>query len=101
VEDIASRQDDKKLTGLITGFHSIDSMTSGLQKGDLIIIAARPSMGKTAFALNIANNVAKTHNVAFFSLEMPSEQLLTRIISIEGNIDGNKLKNPSKMDDTD
>ena len=101
VDDIAHRQDDKRFTGLITGFHSVDSITSGLQKGDLIIIAARPSMGKTAFALNIANNVAKSHNVAFFSLEMPAEQLLTRIISIEGNIDGNKLKNPSKMDDTD
>ena len=101
IEDIVSRQDDKKLTGLITGFSSFDSMTSGLQKGDLIIIAARPSMGKTAFALNIANNVSKSHNVAFFSLEMPSDQLLTRIISIEGNIDGNKLKNPSKMDETD
>lgn len=101
VEDIANRQDDKRLTGLVTGFNSVDSMTSGLQKGDLIIIAARPSMGKTAFALNIANNIAKSHNVAFFSLEMPAEQLLTRIISIEGNIDGNRLKNPSKMDDTD
>lgn len=101
VEDIANRQDDKRLTGLVTGFHSIDSMTSGLQKGDLIIIAARPSMGKTAFALNIANNIAKSNNVAFFSLEMPAEQLLTRIISIEGNIDGNKLKNPSKMNETD
>ncbi|MGL5732797.1 MAG: replicative DNA helicase [Metamycoplasmataceae bacterium] len=101
VEDIANRQNDKKLTGLVTGFHSLDTMTSGLQKGDLIIIAARPSMGKTAFALNIASNVSKHHNVAFFSLEMPAEQLLTRIISIEGNIDGNKLKNPSKMDETD
>ena len=101
IDDIVSRQDDAKLTGLITGFSSLDSMTSGLQKGDLIIIAARPSMGKTAFALNIANNVSKSHNVAFFSLEMPSDQLLTRIISIEGNIDGNKLKNPSKMDETD
>ncbi|MGL5308552.1 MAG: replicative DNA helicase, partial [Metamycoplasmataceae bacterium] len=101
VEDIANRQNDKKLTGLVTGFHSLDNLTSGLQKGDLIIIAARPSMGKTAFALNIASNVSKHHNVAFFSLEMPAEQLLTRIISIEGNIDGNKLKNPSKMDETD
>ncbi|MGL6125300.1 MAG: replicative DNA helicase [Metamycoplasmataceae bacterium] len=101
VENIASRQDDKKLTGLVTGFSSIDTITSGLQKGDLIIIAARPSMGKTAFALNIANNISKAHHVAFFSLEMPAEQLLTRIISIEGNIDGNKLKNPSKMDEND
>ncbi|MGL5591054.1 MAG: replicative DNA helicase [Metamycoplasmataceae bacterium] len=101
VEDIANRQNDKQLTGLVTGFPSLDTITSGLQKGDLIIIAARPSMGKTAFALNIASNVSKHHNVAFFSLEMPAEQLLTRIISIEGNIDGNKLKNPSKMDETD
>ncbi|MDK2819298.1 MAG: replicative DNA helicase [Mycoplasmataceae bacterium] len=101
VEDISKRQDDKTITGLITGFNSIDAMTSGLQKGDLIIIAARPSMGKTAFALNVANTISKSHNVAFFSLEMPAEQLLTRIISIEGNIDGNKLKNPTKMDDVD
>lgn len=101
VEDISRRQDDKTITGLITGFNSIDAMTSGLQKGDLIIIAARPSMGKTAFALNLANTISKSNNVAFFSLEMPAEQLLTRIISIEGNIDGNKLKNPTKMDDVD
>lgn len=101
VDDIANRQNDKQITGLITGFNSVDELTSGLQKGDLIIIAARPSMGKTAFALNIANNVAKKNNVAFFSLEMPAEQLLTRIISIEGNIDGNKLKNPTKMNDVD
>lgn len=101
IEDIAARQNDAKITGLITGFSSVDELTSGLQKGDLIIIAARPSMGKTAFALNIANNVSKKHSVAFFSLEMPAEQLLTRIISIEGNIDGNKLKNPTKMNDVD
>ncbi len=101
IDDIVARQNDKKITGLVTGFSSIDELTSGLQNGDLIIIAARPSMGKTAFALNIANTVSKKHNVVFFSLEMPAEQLLTRIISIEGNINGNRLKNPTKMDDVD
>ncbi|UKI42777.1 MAG: replicative DNA helicase [Candidatus Melainabacteria bacterium] len=71
-----------ELTGTSSGFYDLDEMTSGLQKSDLIILAARPSMGKTAFALNIAQNAALRDNkpVAIFSLEMPKEQLVKRML---------------------
>ena len=71
-----------ELIGVPTDFYDLDMMTSGLQKSDLIILAARPSMGKTAFALNIAQNVAikAKKAVAIFSLEMPKEQLVTRML---------------------
>jgi len=83
-----------EITGLHTGFDALDKMTSGLQKNDLIIVAARPAMGKTAFALNIAQNVAKlnTTNVAIFSLEMGAEQLVGRFLSAEARIDSYKLR---------
>lgn len=85
---------DGEITGMATGFIDLDRMTAGFQKSDLIIIAARPSVGKTAFALNIASNSAKFtgENVAIFSLEMGKEQLVNRMISAEGNIDGQKLR---------
>ena len=77
------------ITGIPTGFRDLDRMTAGFQRNDLIIVAARPSVGKTAFALNIAQNVAtKTdENVAIFSLEMGAEQLVMRMLCAEGNID--------------
>ena len=83
-----------EITGLHTGFDALDKMTSGLQKNDLIIVAARPAMGKTAFALNVAQNVAKLNdtNVAIFSLEMGAEQLVGRLLSAEGRIDSYKLR---------
>ncbi|MGL4183694.1 MAG: replicative DNA helicase [Metamycoplasmataceae bacterium] len=87
--------------GLLTGFSQLDEMTSGLQKGDLIIIAARPSMGKTAFALNIAINISKRKNVAFFSLEMPAEQLVSRIVSHFSNINTNKLRRAKNISNDD
>ena len=70
-------QSTGEVTGLTTGYTALDDMTSGLQNNDLIIVAARPAMGKTAFALNIAQNVAKLNkvNVAIFSLEMGADQL--------------------------
>ncbi|MEO1928527.1 MAG: replicative DNA helicase [Nautiliaceae bacterium] len=75
------------VTGLDTGFSELNRMTSGFGEGDLIIIAARPSMGKTAFALNLALNVLKQDKgVAIFSLEMPAEQLMLRMLSAAGNI---------------
>ncbi|MGL4343176.1 MAG: replicative DNA helicase [Metamycoplasmataceae bacterium] len=98
---IAQKLENNQNNGLLSGFSDLDDMTHGFQNGDLIIIAARPSMGKTAFALNIAANIAKRKKVAFFSLEMPTEQLITRIISIFSNIDGNKLKKVSEMKDSD
>ena len=83
-----------EITGLKTGFGALDNMTSGLQRNDLIIVAARPAMGKTAFALNIAQNVAKMNdaNVAIFSLEMGADQLVTRLLCSEGRIEASKLK---------
>ncbi|MFD1066619.1 replicative DNA helicase [Oceanobacillus locisalsi] len=83
------------VTGVPTGFMDLDRITSGFQRNDLIIIAARPSVGKTAFALNVAQNVAvKTgENVAIFSLEMGADQLVQRMLCAEGNIDAQRLRN--------
>ncbi|MDQ0351522.1 replicative DNA helicase [Alkalibacillus filiformis] len=85
---------DEEVTGTATGFRDLDQITSGFQKNDLIIIAARPSVGKTAFALNIAQNVAihSDENVALFSLEMGAEQLVSRMLCAEGNIDAQRLR---------
>lgn len=83
-----------KLTGVDTGFYELNNLTNGLQKSDLIILAARPSMGKTAFALNIAQNVAiKTKTpVAIFSLEMSKEQLVQRMLCSEAEVDTQKIR---------
>lgn len=91
----------KSLTGLTTGFLDIDRKTSGLQKSDLILIAARPSMGKTAFALNIAQNAALKGNasVAIFSLEMAKEQLVQRFLSSESHIEIQKIRTGNLGDD--
>jgi replicative DNA helicase len=85
------------LTGLTTGFSSLDKQTSGLQKSDLIIVAARPSMGKTAFALNIAQQAALKGDasVLIFSLEMSKEQLGQRLLSMEAKVEMQKLKTGS------
>ena len=89
------------ITGIPTGFAELDKMTAGFQRNDLIIVAARPSVGKTAFALNIAQNVAtKTdENVAIFSLEMGAEQLVMRMLCAEGNIDAQRLRTGSLTDE--
>lgn len=82
------------LSGLSSGFYDLDSLTQGFQKSDLIIIAGRPSMGKTAFGLNIALNLVKNSKlpVLFFSLEMSKEQIMYRLLSMETNINQMKLK---------
>ncbi|WP_371364953.1 Replicative DNA helicase [Sporomusa rhizae] len=82
------------ITGLPTGFKDLDKLTSGLQPSDLILIAARPSMGKTAFVLNIAQNIAikEKKAVAFFSLEMSKEQLVQRMLCAEAPIDAQRLR---------
>lgn len=87
-------QSDGSITGVPTGYRDLDRITSGFQKNDLIIIAARPSVGKTAFALNIAQNVATNtdENVAIFSLEMGADQLVSRMLCAEGNIDSQRLR---------
>src|SRR5690606_38183386 len=92
IEMLHNRAGD--VTGLATGFVELDKITAGFQRNDLIIVGARPSMGKTAFALNIAQNVAtKTgENVAIFSLEMGAEQLVMRMLCAEGNIDSQRLR---------
>lgn len=83
-----------QLSGLTTGFKELDERTSGLQKSDLIIIAARPSMGKTAFALNLATNAALKEDAAvlIFSLEMSKEQLVQRILLSQAYVDSNKVR---------
>lgn len=85
---------DGNISGVKTNFRDLDKITSGFQKGDLIILAARPAMGKTAFALNIAHNVAYKSDepVAIFSLEMPAEQLVQRIICSMGGIEGSLIR---------
>ncbi|MGM7703264.1 replicative DNA helicase [Pseudalkalibacillus sp. Hm43] len=92
IEQLQNKKGD--ITGIPTGFVELDRMTAGFQRNDLIIVAARPSVGKTAFALNIAQNVAtKTdENVAIFSLEMGAEQLVMRMLCAEGNIDAQRLR---------
>lgn len=90
-----SGPDKEKYVGARTGFTLLDSITSGLNKSDLIIIAARPGMGKTSFAMNIATNVARRaeKEVVTFNLEMSKEQLATRILSTEALVDSNTLRN--------
>jgi replicative DNA helicase len=89
------------VSGVKSQYRVLDEMTSGFQKGDLIILASRPSMGKTSFALNIATNISRTRNVAFFSLEMPAVQLINRILSAKTNIESNKLRNAQHLTTTE
>lgn len=88
-----------EITGLATGWYDIDKLTTGLHPNELIIIAARPAMGKTVFALNLATHAAMTQDksVALFNLEMSAEQLAMRIISSLGQIDGFKLRTGNLM----
>ena len=88
-------QTKNEITGLQTGFYDLDKVTSGLHPNELIIIAARPAMGKTAFALNLATNIAMYNNkpVALFNMEMGAEQLAMRMLSSQGQIDGYKIRN--------
>ncbi|MBO8454538.1 MAG: replicative DNA helicase [Bacteroidetes bacterium] len=94
ISDIERLQDTTGLSGVPSGFPSIDKITFGWQPSDLIILAARPSVGKTAFVLNIARNAAVQYNmpVAFFSLEMPSIQLVKRLMVTESGLSADKIK---------
>ncbi|MGI8848703.1 MAG: replicative DNA helicase [Pyrinomonadaceae bacterium] len=89
-----ARRETHALTGLATGFRELDQMTSGLQKTDLIIVAARPSMGKTALCLTLAQNAAILEKavVAVFSLEMSKEQLVMRMLSSEARVDAHRFR---------
>ncbi len=93
---------DSPITGVATGFVDFDKQTSGLQQSDLIIVAGRPSMGKTTFAMNIAENAALTTKkpVAIFSMEMPGEQLVMRMLSSFGRINQTRLRS-GKLNDED
>ncbi|KSU59081.1 replicative DNA helicase [[Bacillus] enclensis] len=99
IETLTNRKGD--VTGIPTGFADLDHMTAGFQRNDLIIVGARPSMGKTAFALNIAQNVAvkAKENVAIFSLEMGAEQLVMRMLCAEGNINAQNLRTGDLTDE--
>lgn len=90
----AASRNKGSVTGIPTGFLDLDYRTAGMQPSDLVLIAARPSMGKTAFVLNIAQHVAFKQNktVAIFSLEMSKEQLVNRMFSLESNIDAQNLR---------
>ncbi len=92
--DIESRAIGQTLPGLACGFYDLDAMTQGFQRGDLIIVAGRPSMGKTSVVLNIARNVASYHKlpVAVFSLEMSRDQLVQRLLSSEVRIESSRLR---------
>ena len=93
IQEFAKRE-SHALTGLATGYRDLDNITSGLQAGDLIIVAARPSMGKTALCLNIAQRAAVRENavVAVFSLEMSKEQLVMRMLSAQASVDARSLR---------
>jgi replicative DNA helicase len=97
----ALQRGGKTITGVASGFNDLDELTSGFQPSDLIIVAARPSMGKTAFTLNIAQHAAIEHNVpvAFFSLEMSKESLVQRMLTSEARIDAQRLRKGLLRDD--
>jgi replicative DNA helicase len=99
VQEMADSDGD--VTGVATGFHDLDRMTSGLQPGDMIVLAARPSMGKTAFAVNIAEHVALNEGlpVAIFSMEMGAAQLAVRIVGSIGRIDQGHLRTGKLTDE--
>ena len=103
IKDVEKRMENgSDVTGVASGFTDLDKMTSGLQPGDLIIIAGRPSMGKTSLALNIAVNVAieKKLPVAVFSMEMASNKITTRLIGSIGKVDQHKMRT-GQLDDDD
>ena len=99
VQEMANNPND--ITGVPTGFYDLDRMTSGLQPGDMVVLAARPSMGKTAFAINIAEHVALNEGlpVAVFSMEMGASQLAVRVVGSIGRIDQGHLRTGKLSDD--
>ena len=99
VQEMADNPND--ITGVPTGFYDLDRMTSGLQAGDLVVLAARPSMGKTAFAVNIAEHVALNEGlpVAIFSMEMGASQLAVRVVGSIGRIDQGHLRTGKLSDE--
>ena len=103
LREVEKNQNNSGLSGVPSGFPSLDRVTQGWQKSDLVILAARPSVGKTAFALNLARNAAVDHNmpVAVFSLEMSALQLVMRLMTTESGLPADKLKGGVKLDPWD
>lgn len=101
IETLYARDNSSDVTGTATGFSDLDRMTSGLQDGDLVIVAGRPSMGKTAFSINIAENVALDSNkpVAIFSMEMGATQLAMRMLGSVGKLNQHDLRTGRLQDD--
>ncbi len=101
IQEAKMKSKEGGLVGVPSGFTELDRVTSGWQNSDLIIVAARPAMGKTSFVLSLARNAAVEYNmpVAFFSLEMSSIQLVTRLISAEAQVDSEKLRSGNLRDD--
>jgi replicative DNA helicase len=101
IDELYNRQGGSDITGIATGFIDLDKQTSGLQKGDLVIVAGRPSMGKTALALNIAENVALAEGlpVVIFSMEMSGEQLASRLLGSVGRVDQGRMRTGKLQDD--
>ena len=101
IDFLYQRENQGSVTGIPTGFDDLDDKTSGFQPGDLIIVAGRPSMGKTAFSLNIAENVALDSKkaVAVFSMEMGATQLATRMIGSVGRLDQHRMRNGNLEDE--
>ena len=101
IDALYNRQGGSDITGIATGFIDLDKQTSGLQKGDLVIVAGRPSMGKTALALNIAENVALSEGlpVVIFSMEMSGEQLASRLLGSVGRVDQSRMRTGKLQDD--
>ena len=101
IDDLYQRENQSGVTGISTGFEDLDQFTSGFQPGDLIIVAGRPSMGKTAFSINIAENIALQNKlpIAIFSMEMGASQLVTRMLGSIGKLDQQRMRNGSLEDD--
>ncbi len=102
IEQLNELRNHRGVTGIKTGYSALDAITNGFQRGDMIILAARPAMGKSALALNFVNQVAKRNDgcVALFSLEMPADSLMKRLMSCESRIQSDKLRN-GKLSDAD
>jgi replicative DNA helicase len=101
IDELYNRQGGSDITGIATGFIDLDKQTSGLQKGDLVIVAGRPSMGKTSLALNIAENVALSEGlpVVIFSMEMSGEQLASRLLGSVGRVDQSRMRTGKLQED--
>jgi len=101
IEDIANRTDDHKVSGISSGFKSIDDMIGGWRKGEMIVLGARPSMGKSAFAMALARNASRQEaKTLFISIEMSMQMTIHRLLSMESNIDLRRISN-SKLSDSE